>query len=284
MKRTISLIAVLVLLFCAAFGASAMNGNLLVDDADVLTEEEEAALLQKLQQVSADYDIDVVVVTTLDAMGKTAEEYADDFYDYGGYGRGENNSGILILADFDNRKIHISTCGDCIKAFDDYEIEAVLDAIWPDIEDGDYAAAFTRFAEEVEWYMYDWIHTPEPGPEPVPGPDPSTMTLKEKILYALERGALGSVGAGAVSALTATGIMKSKLRSVGSRYNARDYTRSGSLRLTESSDIFLYSHTITHTIPRNDGHSMGGGGGGGGGGSTHTSSSGVSHGGGGRSF
>ena len=50
MKRTISLIAVLVLLFCAAFSASAMNGNLVVDLADVLTDEQEAALLQKLQQ------------------------------------------------------------------------------------------------------------------------------------------------------------------------------------------------------------------------------------------
>ena len=79
MKRTISLIAVLVLLFCTAFSARALYGELVADFADVLTEEEEAALLVKLQQVSADYNIDVVVVTTLDAEGKTAEEYADDF-------------------------------------------------------------------------------------------------------------------------------------------------------------------------------------------------------------
>ena len=283
MKRTISLIAVLVLLFCAAFSASAMNGNLVVDLADVLTDEQEAALLQKLQQVSADYNIDVVVVTTSDAEGKTPRDYADDFYDYNGYGRGSRDSGILLLADFDNRIYIYSTCGDCIDAFDDDELSSMEDAIFDDFVSGDYYSAFIKYAEEVEWYMYDWTHTPDPGPDPGPEPEPTPMTWKEKILYALEQGALGSVGAGAVSAFAATGVMKSKLRSVSSRYNARDYAREGSFRLTESNDIYLYSHTVSHTIPRNDSHSSGGGHSGGG--SVHISSSGVSHGGsGGRSF
>ena len=40
--------------------------------------------------------MDVVVVSAY-ADDRTAEEYADDYYDYGGFGVGKKASGVLLL-------------------------------------------------------------------------------------------------------------------------------------------------------------------------------------------
>ena len=55
---------------------------LLVDNADLLTDEEESELEAQLDEVSERQAFDVAVVTVDSLEGKTAEAYADDFYDY----------------------------------------------------------------------------------------------------------------------------------------------------------------------------------------------------------
>ena len=58
---------------------------LLVDNAGLLTEEESNALLNKLEDISQKYENEVGIVTVNSLEGKTAEAYADDYYDYNGY-------------------------------------------------------------------------------------------------------------------------------------------------------------------------------------------------------
>ena len=90
---------------------------------------------------------------------------------------------------------------------------------------------------------------------------------------------------GAVSLISflVTGKWKTDLKSAKPKYEAQDYI-SG-FNLTNSQDIFLYSHTMTERIVHEDrDHSSGGFSGGGGGSSTHVSSSGTTHGGGGGHF
>ena len=41
--------------------------------------------------------------------GKTAEAYADDYYDYNGYGYGENDDGLLLLVSMGEREWAITT-------------------------------------------------------------------------------------------------------------------------------------------------------------------------------
>ena len=54
---------------------------LLIDEADVLDDAEEAALLQELTEVSNAHDADVVVVIAEDLGGEDALVYADDYFD-----------------------------------------------------------------------------------------------------------------------------------------------------------------------------------------------------------
>ena len=82
---------------------------LLVDDAGLLTEEESNALLNKLEDISQKYENEVGIVTVNSLEGKTAEAYADDYYDYNGYGYGENDDGLLLLISMGEREWAIST-------------------------------------------------------------------------------------------------------------------------------------------------------------------------------
>ena len=67
--------------------------------------------------------------------------------------------------------------------------------------------------------------------------------------------------------------MKAKLKTVRQQAKADDYMTPGSLHLTYSRDLFLYTHLDRREKPKSDSGS-----------STHTSSSGTTHGGGGGKF
>ena len=54
------------------------------------------ALEEEANNLSSEYNMDIVIVTTNDAAGKTSREYADDFFDYGGFGVGPDYDGILF--------------------------------------------------------------------------------------------------------------------------------------------------------------------------------------------
>lgn len=58
-----------------------------VDDAGLLTDSEENSLNETLKEISNRQNCQVVVVTTNSLDGKSAEAYADDYYDYNGYGK-----------------------------------------------------------------------------------------------------------------------------------------------------------------------------------------------------
>ena len=81
------------------------------DQANLFTATEKQELERQIATERGKMKLDLVVVTTNEADGKSTEAYADDFYDQGGYGYGAKKSGVLYLIDMDNRRIHVSTAG-----------------------------------------------------------------------------------------------------------------------------------------------------------------------------
>ena len=71
--------------------------------------------------------IDGVTADTIN--GETPMAYADDYYDYNGYGAGADNDGILLLLSMEDRDWWISTTGYGIDAFTDYGIDVIGDEI-----------------------------------------------------------------------------------------------------------------------------------------------------------
>ncbi len=269
MKKRLSAVFFALFLFIASAVPVSAAGDLprLVDDADLLSDSEEAALQNQLDEISERQRVDIVVVTVNSLEGMSAMEYADDFYDYYGYGFGDTRDGILLLICMEERDWYISTCGYGITAVTDAGLEYMSEAFLSDLSEGNYAAAFTVFAELCD----EFIRQADAGmPYDVANLPREPFGVFSNLLIAL--------GTGFVISLIATGIMKSKLKTVHSQSAADNYSIEGSFQLTKERDLFLYKHVERTEKPKdNDSGSSGGS-------STHTSSSGTTHGGGGGKF
>ena len=222
----------------------------LVDDAGLLTPSEKNEVLSLLNEISERQEMDIVVVTVDSLGGKSPRAYADDYYDYHGYGE----DGVLLLIAMDSRDYYISTSGYGITALSDAEIDYISDRFVSDLGKGSYASAFTTFAELCDDYISE---------------------AKRGNSYPFGKNLLIFLVLGFVIAFIATAIMRSRLKSVRSKAGATDYVKQGSFRVTRSNDFFLY-RTVTR-VPRPKDNNSGGS-------STHRSSSGRSHGGGGGKF
>lgn len=236
-----------------------------VDLADLLDNSEEADLLSMLDEISNRQELDVVVVTVNTLDGKTPMDYADDFYDYNGYGFGENRDGVLLLVSMEDRDWWISTSGYGIFAFTDAGIEYISERFLPDLSSDDYSEAFTKYAKLCD----EFISQAKTG-------EPYDTNNLPKESFDVFTSLLISLVVGILVSLIVTGKMKGKLKTVRMQPAAEEYVRNGSMLVTESSDLFLYSH-VDRRVKSKDNDSDGGS-------STHTSSSGSSHGGGGGKF
>lgn len=264
LKKILSLIAAAVMLVTLnCMTAYAENSDKVVDDADILTDSEEAELEDMILNIIEEHGrkYDIAVVTTYGTNGRSIEAFADDYYDYNGYGYGSRNSGIILAIDMEERAYYMSTCGDGITVFTDYGLEHLDSDFVSFLSSGDYAAAFRHFAEGSDELIDHYESNGSPY---------DIQRNKHYILYFII-----SLAAGLIIASTVCGMMKSQLVSVNMQTQAADYIRQGSFRVTGSRDMFLYktvSRTKVSSSSGGSGHSSGGS-------STHTSSSGSSHGG-----
>ena len=234
-----------------------------VDGAGVLDESERENLESIIEGIREKYKFDIVIVTTTDLGGKNETEYADDYYDYTGYGYGSNYDGcILLLYLGEYNSYWISTEGYGINAITDRDISDLGVDIVSDLADGNYYNAFRTFSYDVR----DLVSKARNGS----GKSSSGMNL-ENLPANLGIGAV----VGLIIAFIVISILKGQLKSVRAKPSASDYFVNGSLALTGSYDRFVGSY-VTRVRIKDDSSS--------GSSSTHRSSSGRVHGGGGGRF
>lgn len=259
-KRIFSLLGILLLTVCLIQPAFASDSiTRLVDEADLLTEIEEAALSAKLDEISIRQNMDVVIVTVYSTGERTATEYADDTYDYSGY----SEDGVLLLISMDDREWAISTSGYGITAFTDAGLDYLTDQFADRMSAGELNDAFHRFAELCDEFITQ-ARTGSPY---------DSGNLPKKPFSPILTGIV-SLGIGFVIAFFRMNKWKNQLYSVQARAEAKDYVKGGSLKLTEQKDLFLYRRVDRREKSESSS----------GGSSTHTSSSGKTHGGASGSF
>ena len=268
MKKLFSVLLTVCVLFVMSLSVYASEFLPLFDEPDVMTDAEESALVTKLEGIAAQYQMEVVVAAFETIDGASPMEYADDFYDYNGYGFGENQDGLILIVVMDTSDWWISTRGTAITAFTDAGIEYIGDQITPYMSAGDFAGAFNVFADQCSMFMaqaatgdpFDVHNLPQPPKEP--------FNAGMAIVIALI--------VGFIVGKIYTGKLKGQLQSVTAQKAAAGYIRDGSLNVTNARDFFLYRN-VTKTAKESNSSSDGGS-------STHTSSSGATHGGGGGKF
>ena len=231
MKRLLIILTLLSLCFALPIGAEAQSTPRLVDEADVLTDSEEAELISVLDRISERQQYDVTIVIVESVGIKPISLYAADIYEENGYGYGDDISGTILLVSIKDREWYIASTGEGESVVTD--VDYLADTFLGYLSDGDYFEAFTIYAEEMDYLITSSRSFP----------------LGTYLFVALV--------AGIIVAFIVVQSMKSQLNSVKAQTYAREYVRKDSFRLNHSRDLFLYSTVTRVAKPKNNQNNRG---------------------------
>lgn len=228
------------------------------DMVGYLSDEESAQISVLLEKIRREYNVDAAVVTVDSYNQSSIRAAADDYYDYNGYGAGSDYSGFMLMICKETREYYITTCGSSIGVMNDTNINYLCVNVESYLKKDDYYNACRVFAERAYEIYTDYENGEEFDP----------LDFQSNTVYYVVAWLIA-----AVLALIATLFAKSTMNDAVRKAAANEYVKQGSINITKSHDVFLYS-TVTKTkrVQNSSGSS------------THTSSSGRSHGGGGGSF
>ena len=293
-KRIVSfLTALFVLLLSFSFlafaevdGAAVKPDTRLVerlnDEAELIDDADEEKLLSKLDKISEEMQFDFVIATVSSTEGQDIETFSDDYFDYNGFGYGDEDDGVALVISMDPRACYISGCGEGTQYFDYDDCQEMIDRFYDDLKGGNYAKVCSIFIKDAENRVKSGRSTEVPvdGDSDDNFDDDYYDDDYSRFSYVpWPQYLLISLAVGIVLAFITVAIMKRGLKSVSMKQSAADYEVPGSMNLTRHEDAFLYSNVTKTEIPRDDDSSSSFGSSG-----SHTSSSGNSHSGGGRSF
>ena len=259
MKKTLSFVLLILMVTSLFFPAFADFENpSIVDEAGYLMQSELASLTEELDKLRKEYDFEVAIYTESELSAATAEASADDIYDYGGYGAGENDDGIMLYICRDTREYHFTTHGKGREYFNQNGLIYLESKVLPYLEDNNYYKAFSVYIDTAD-ELLSMARDSKPYNE---------RNLSPKYI-------IGVILVCLLAPLLLAYIMMkqklSKMKTARENNYAANYVKPGSMKLTVSRDLFLYSRITKTEKPKSSS-------------GTHTSSSGRTHGGRGGSF
>lgn len=191
----------------------------LFDEANLLTDSEEAALTEALTEVSRENEAQIVIATISSLDGSDIDSYLNYLYDSMGFGYGANHDGVLLLVCMNPREYRILSNGYAGVAIDTDAIDVIGEKMVPDLSGGNYAAAFRTFTKQCSYYLDG--HT-----------NGFPFRFGKNLAICLVIGAL----VGLIVAL----ILKGQLKSVRKQNRANVYVKPNSMQVTVRNDLFLY--------------------------------------------
>ena len=217
-KKLFALVLALCLMAAMVLPVFAATDAFVYDSARLMSTAEAQSLSQKLAQLSAEYEAQIVVITVHEG-DNDADMLVNAVYDDMGLGYGDTYDGVLLLVCMDDREYRILSNGYAGEAIGPSQIDAIGDAIVSDLSDGAYADAFSTFADQCAYYLDGYLNG-------------FPFNFGKNLIVAL---IIGMV-AGVVVAL----VLKKQLKSVRQQKQANIYIKSGSMQITKSRDLFLY--------------------------------------------
>jgi len=234
MKKIMYLfLAVIVLCSLSLTAGASATPSRVVDGADVLTANEESSLLARLNGISDKYSVDVAVVTVESLDGESPSDFTEGYFKSKGYGIGEDNSGVMLLFSAEvvdgGRDYYIYYSGIGYDAVSD-NVEELKEDVVGYLKNDDFVSAFNTFADECEGYINVEING-------------APFNFGKSLIVSLV--------IGFIVALISVSVMKGKLKSVHFQSEAANYQVAGSLKISDSRDIFLYRTVTKRARPQN---------------------------------
>ena len=275
-KKSLSALLALLLLLCLTSIALAVprqtapppkaqtqeqiiGADRVIDEADILTDSEEAALDTKLAAIEQSHKVRILIGTMKSTDGAVLGKIANNIVDEISVD-GENGT-IVFLLSMKERDWYISTDNKMrVRITDGKGVEYLSGEFLPDLKEGKYAAAFTAFAATTDEMLTYYEKEGEPY-------DPANAFN------------LMAFGIALACALILGGTIYYMLceyeSNVRSATEADAYLNHDTFRLEQSEDNYLYT-TVTREAKEKKESSSGS--------NVSTSSSDSSHGGGGGKF
>ena len=275
-KKSLSALLALLLLLCLTSIALAVprqtapppkaqtqeqiiGADRVIDEADILTDSEEAALDTKLAAIEQSHKVRILIGTMKSTDGAVLGKIANNIVDE--ISVDAENGTIVFLLSMKERDWYISTDNKMrVRITDGKGVEYLSGEFLPDLKEGKYAAAFTTFATTTDEMLTYYEKEGEPY-------DPANAFN------------LMAFGIALACALILGGIIYYMLcayeSNVRSATEADAYLNHDTFRLEQSEDNYLYT-TVTREAKEKKESSSGS--------NVSTSSSDSSHGGGGGKF
>ena len=231
------------------------------DFSNVLTDEEEQKLTERMHKFTEKYKIDIVILTdnyqyTEDSQNTT---FATDFYDYNDFGINyEKYDGVMLFRNTyeQNPYFDAYSFGNAQLYFYDTRLSNTLDYIYDDMHSETYYSGFNKFIDKMEEYYNEGKLTDYYV-------DESGFLQKQKTAsYYLKM-----IGLSMIIALVITGIiiytLIKKNRMVLKATKATVYMNKEKSKITNVQDNFITSNTTSYVISSDTssggGHSSSGG-------------------------
>jgi len=280
-KLCVFFFAILLLINIPVLGAAAgIDGNI-VDEADILTVQEEAELNKMAVSLSETYQIDVLIVTKASLNGESPADYAESLYSGGSRGWWATEDAILFLLDMDQRDWFLSTGGEAIYVFTDYGLDSLGEIAVNYLSQGEYFLAFASYMDALPTYFEAYLEG-MPIDGYISADDKDYSVEAEEIVYYEQEPQVNlvlSFLAGIVVSGIALLIMRGSMNTQRAQSGAGDYMTAGSYNLYKHTDLFLHSQISKVRRQQNTSSNSRGGGS-----SIHRSSGGSRHGGRGGKF
>lgn len=231
-KRIFSiLVCVLLLALPLTVSAKAEDMPRVYDGDNLLSDYEKSTLLTRLGSLSEMYGCDLIIATVPTLSGYDVEEFSDKLYADMNYGMGEYKDGFMLLICLEYRDWALTSYGNAGDKFTYSDITYVRENIMPHLSDDEFYEAFEAFADSCEYVLENNGN--------------SAATVSFNPLWIII-----AIAIGIIIAFITVFIMKSQLKSVRSQPAANNYLKSGSLNITHSRDIFLYSTISRRAKPQ----------------------------------
>lgn len=234
------------------------------DEADILTDDEEAKLSAQAKEISEKYQCAVYIVT-LDDMRNFTKSYsietcAEEIRAGYNLGYGSGHDLVMLVLSMSERDYDLMTFGDFgNESFTDYGKDRVEEKFLDDFADDEWYNGFADYLSQCDRLLK---LSSEGKPLDV-GTSPAYTVVA----------ILASLVIGFIIALIICGIIRGTMRKTSEKSDAANYVLQNGVHIVHRQDLFMRtSETRVYDPPEKSD-----GGGGGGGGGTSTSSSGSSH-------
>lgn len=127
-----------------------------VDDADIFTDAEEASIEARIKSASRACGADIVIFTDLSSHGLDVSVYAADFYDFNGYGIGEEHNGfcLFLLMDPADRQGFCCVTGTVPRQlYTEENANALDDVLYGYLGAGLYSTGVLEWIDGIETLM-----------------------------------------------------------------------------------------------------------------------------------